>query len=237
MWRIKRKFENEAAIYIYILSVLCVFIYSKIGTAFYKNMSSSRSDVSQVRFGCETATLEESTLQVSWLLSDCVEETAPFLTLNPPFKMFGKECCQRRSVGFFSDVATGYTYSGQTSKANPVGIFLYLLMGTINTMFGTDYNSVLVNRYETGEDYIGAHSDDEKALDPAMGVISVSWGARRIFRIRDKKTKKPLFEMGTNENQILIMRGNFQQLYTHEIPKAKRIHAPRVSFTFRKHLL
>jgi alkylated DNA repair dioxygenase AlkB len=54
-------------------------------------------------------------------------------------------------------------------------------------LFNTNYNGILVNKYKSGEDYISKHSDDEKNLDDS-GVISISYGATRKFRIRDKKT-------------------------------------------------
>ena len=35
----------------------------------------------------------------------------------------------------------------------------------VNDIFGANYNGILVNKYKTGDDYISAHSDDEKNLD------------------------------------------------------------------------
>ena len=58
-------------------------------------------------------------------------------------------------------------------------------MKLINTQFGTNYNGILINKYIDGNDYIGAHGDDEKNLD-AGDVIAISYGAVRKFRIRDK---------------------------------------------------
>ena len=62
-------------------------------------------------------------------------------------------------------------------------------MEKINDRFGTKYNGILVNKYIDGTNYIGAHSDDEKNLDKG-GVIAISHGVVRKYRIRDKKTKK-----------------------------------------------
>jgi alkylated DNA repair dioxygenase AlkB len=56
-----------------------------------------------------------------------------------------------------------------------------------------------------------------------------------MFRIRDKKDNKVVFEMSTKHCGIIHMGGNFQKLYTHEIPIQKNITEPRISFTFRKH--
>ena len=39
----------------------------------------------------------------------------------------------------------------------------------------------------------------------------------------------------TTHCSILHMGGDFQKLYTHEIPIQKKNKEPRISFTFRKH--
>ena len=85
-----------------------------------------------------------------------------------------------------------------------------------------------------GNDYISAHSDDETGLD-SVGVVSISYGSERIFRIRNKVTKEIMCDELTTHCSILHMGGNFQKLYTHEIPIQKKIKESRISFTFRKH--
>ena len=62
------------------------------------------------------------------------------------------------------------------------------LLNSINIIFNSDFNSILINYYKDGNDYIGNHSDDEKCLDK-IGV-SLSYGSIRKFRIKDKITKK-----------------------------------------------
>ena len=50
-----------------------------------------------------------------------------------------------------------------------------------------------------------------------------------------KETKEIMCDESTTHCSILHMGGNFQKLYTHEIPIQKKIKEPRISFTFRKH--
>ena len=67
-------------------------------------------------------------------------------------------------------------------------IILVLLVGVFvffNDIFKSNYNGILVNRYQDGTENIGAHSDDEKYLDQS-GVVAISYGHQRKFRIRDK---------------------------------------------------
>ena len=108
------------------------------------------------------------------------------------------------------------------------------LLKKVNNIFGTNYNGILVNKYKTGNDYISAHSDDEKNLDD-VGVVAISYGATRKFRIRDKKTKKIVKDFALTSYSMLQMGGKFQQEFTHEVPIEKRITDERISFTFRRH--
>ena len=108
------------------------------------------------------------------------------------------------------------------------------LLTQINQIFGANYNGILVNKYKSGEDYISAHSDDEKNLDNT-GVVVISYGATRKFRIRDKKTKEIVKDFPLISYSMLQMSGKFQQEFTHEIPIEKKIKDERISFTFRKH--
>ena len=168
------------------------------------------------------------------LLEKCVADVRENLDEYPPIKIFGKICHQRRCVGFFSDESIGYKYSGQLSKSKPMTSSLISLLALVNSIFHTEYNGILVNQYKTGEDYISAHSDDEANLDDS-GVVAISWGATRKFRIRNKITKKIIGDYALTSGSMLQMKGNFQKEFTHEIPIEKRVKEARISFTFRKH--
>ena len=157
------------------------------------------------------------------------------LNVKPEIYVYGRKVHQRRDVGFYSDISIGYQYSGQLSKSIPLTKELSLLLNYINTKFNDNFNGILINKYNNGEDYISAHSDDERNLGE-RGVISITLGASRKFRIRDKHTKEKRLDIITSNGTLLHMSGNFQKEFTHEIPIEKRIKHTRISLTFRKHL-
>jgi len=170
------------------------------------------------------------------LLEKCAIDVSELLITYPEIVIRGKVAHQRRSIGFFAeDNIEGYKYSGQIAKTQPLTKHLNKLLKLINIEYNEQYNGILINRYKDGEDYIGAHSDDEKALAPS-GVISLSYGATRTFRIRDKVTGKIVENVKLTTGDLAIMSGDFQKEFTHEIPIEKRIKDERISFTFRKHL-
>ena len=181
-----------------------------------------------------TAFLDKGSFINKELLEKCIIDIEPQLELKPEIIIFGKKCKQQRNIGFFSDKSKGYKYSNKMMESKPLTKSISELLDIVNNELGTQFNGILVNKYMDGNDYISAHSDDKSGLD-LIGVISISYGAERIFRIRNKDTKHIIYDELTTHCSILHMGGNFQKLYTHEIPIQKKIKEPRISFTFRKH--
>jgi alkylated DNA repair dioxygenase AlkB len=170
------------------------------------------------------------------LIKNCISDVSDKLLKNPKIIVYGKECHQHRSIGFFSDTSSGYKYSGQIAKSIPLTENLKKLLEKINEIFSGNFNGILVNKYSGGEDYISPHSDDERALDKNAGVVSLSYGATRTFRIRNKKSKKIEIDIPTVNGILIQMGGIFQQEFTHEIPIQKKVQGDRYSFTFRNHI-
>jgi alkylated DNA repair dioxygenase AlkB len=173
--------------------------------------------------------------EYSELIKKCIDEVKDELLVKPPIQLYGKTVHQQRNIGFFSDKSIGYYYSGQLAKSKPLLPNLAELMQIVNGRFGTDYNGILVNNYKDGTNYIGDHSDDEKTLDKS-GVISISYGAVRKFRIREKLSKKIVIDIPTISNTLMHMGGDFQKEFMHGIPVEKKVKDERYSFTFRRHL-
>jgi alkylated DNA repair dioxygenase AlkB len=119
------------------------------------------------------------------------------------------------------------------------------------------YNGILINFYENQNNSIGAHSDDETTLGPG-GVISIIFGETRDFQIRNltfpneviidgvkkdfivnnQKMPPIIHKIPIMSGTVLWMGGKFQQHFQHEIPKKiNKTLGPRISFTFRSHLV
>ena len=168
------------------------------------------------------------------LVDKCVDEINNLLNVKPEIVIMGKKCNQKRNIGFFSDISEGYKYSGQISKSIPLTKSLKKLLKKINKKFMANFNGILINEYENGNDYIGQHSDDIQYLDPNMGVVALSYGAIRIFRIKGKNTNYKK-DIKVRHLDIIIMNGDFQKEFTHGIPIESKICDSRISFTFRCH--
>ena len=180
------------------------------------------------------------------VIDQATTDVLPFLITNPTFKLYGKTCTMRRSLAFFAkkEDSIGYLFSGQLAHSQDPPATLQTLLSFVNDKFGSEYNGVLVNRYEDGKEYISDHRDDEGGLDNNIGVLSISVGAERTFRIKEWHDAKKApcsrkegewYDVRTTPYHGIIMLGkDFQKKYTHGIP-ADKTEEWRLSFTFRKH--
>lgn len=160
------------------------------------------------------------------------------LTHRPSLGLiYGKECFSPRDIGFFSDEAREYAYSNSARPALPLPPAMKKLMERVNSTVcdSVKFNGVLVNLYPDGRSTIGSHSDNERELVPGVGVLALSFGATRKFRVRDKKTGKIVMDVPAKDGEIMWMAGDFQKEYKHEIPAELKIKEQRVSYTFRYH--
>jgi alkylated DNA repair dioxygenase AlkB len=93
------------------------------------------------------------------------------------------------------------------------------------------YQGVLLNYYPDGLAGMGWHADDERDLVPNAVIASVSFGATRRFdlRHRDGETHSINLEDGS----VLIMAGELQQYWKHQVPVQRKVKEPRINLTFR----
>ena len=157
----------------------------------------------------------------------CVSDVAEQLVPNLPVIVYGRAGHQHRSLGLFSDEVKSMAYTGQRIAANPLTLNLRGLLEKVNIITGEKFNSILVNGYMSGADYLGKHSDYTR-------VATVSAGVSRKFRIRDKQTNRIVADIPTAAGEIWVMCGRFQEEFTHEIPPEKKVVGTRYSFTFRR---
>lgn len=95
------------------------------------------------------------------------------------------------------------------------------------------FNSVLVNLYRNGLDYVGWHADDEPELGTHPFIVSLTLGAERAFEFRHKQS----FQQGRlsiPSGTLLMMQPDFQHHWLHSVPVAPTLTAGRINLTFRK---
>ncbi len=146
-------------------------------------------------------------------------------------KIFGKEISQPRLVSYYGD--KNYTYSKTTLQATARNPNIDNIKNEINQKFWLSVNSVLCNLYRDGNDSMWRHADDELELGIDPSIVSVSFGATRIFKLKNKLTNK-IYDIPLWSGDLLIMTSTSQTDRLHSIPKTKKQIWPRINLTFRK---
>jgi alkylated DNA repair dioxygenase AlkB len=146
-----------------------------------------------------------------------------------------------RDEAYYGDPETDYRYSqrqyrplpwipellalkARVEKATPEMVYAHLGLPRLG------YNAVLCNLYRDGNDSVGLHADAEPEMGPV--IASVSLGAERLFRLK-RRDGAVAFAERLPHGSLLIMAGETQKNFKHEVPKAPGITQPRINLTFR----
>ncbi len=152
-------------------------------------------------------------------------------------KIFGKSILVPRLVAWYGD--KNYAYSGVIHSSKKWNEKLIEIMHLIDNLtniitpkFHNNYNSVLLNFYANGEQYMGFHKDNEKSLGAKPIIASVSLGANRKFSCKTTQNNQTV-NFNLQNGSLLIMGGDFQVDFSHALPKQKKVQQARINLTFR----
>ena len=146
-----------------------------------------------------------------------------------------------RDEAYYGDPGTNYIYSrreyqpldwipellslkAQVEQATPDAAYSNSGLPRVS------YNAVLCNLYRNGNDSVGLHADSEPEMGPV--IASVSLGAERLFRLKAPNGAVGLAER-LPHGSLLMMAGETQKNFKHEVPKEPEITKPRINLTFR----
>lgn len=147
--------------------------------------------------------------------------------------VFGKTYKQPRLTALYSKSKLSYTYSNITMQPKPFTPDLILLNNKIEQISDTTFNSVLLNLYRDGQDSNGWHADNEKELGEKPVIASLSLGAQRIFHFKHRTLKEEKYKLVLEHGSLLIMAGDMQKHWLHQIPKTRKRIGERINLTFR----
>lgn len=146
--------------------------------------------------------------------------------------IYGKQVLQPRLTAWYG--AASYTYSGTTMSPQPWTPPLSEIKSMVECFTGATFNSVLLNLYRDGKDYMGWHRDNEKELGTEPVIASVSLGAVRSFQVRKYKTKDRKLSIEAAPGSLITMQGIIQSHWEHCLPKRLRVKDSRINLTFRR---
>ncbi|WP_245392133.1 alpha-ketoglutarate-dependent dioxygenase AlkB family protein [Salinicola halophyticus] len=159
---------------------------------------------------------------------------------SPTIRLYGRLHTIPRAQCWMGDSDAGYRYSGQTFQPQPWHPLVRMLRDRVKDVLrssdlpSADFNSVLLNRYASGEQRMGWHSDDEPELGDHPIVASLSLGSERPLRFREKTgSPRHAFNVWLPHGSLLLMGPGAQQRWQHALaPRA--IQGCRLNLTFRR---
>jgi alkylated DNA repair dioxygenase AlkB len=125
----------------------------------------------------------------------CTEQNWP----DNSYSLDGRKFTLPRLQTWHADAGIHYSYSNNLLQTRPWSPLLTDIRVKIETALNYAFNSVLVNWYHKGEDYVGWHSDNEPELGPQPLIASLSLGASRTFAYKHK--------INSEQGSILLNRG------------------------------
>lgn len=148
------------------------------------------------------------------------------------YKMFGKTIITKRKVAWYGAKPYSYSYSHKDRIAHIWNGKLLELKELIEIELKETFNACFLNLYPNGTDGMGWHSDDEKELVPNATIASLSLGSNRKFSFKHRTTKEKI-SINLEDGSLLLMKGEVQKYWLHQLSKTKRLVKPRINLTFR----
>lgn len=146
--------------------------------------------------------------------------------------LFGKHITTKRKVAWHGDQAYQYVYSRNKKIAKQWTDTLQAIKQHLEYFSGEQFNSCLLNYYHDGSEGMGWHSDNEVMMKKNAAIASISLGATRKFNFRHKvsnETQSVYLKSGS----LIMMKGDVQTYWKHQLPVSKKILTPRINLTFR----
>ena len=148
-------------------------------------------------------------------------------------KLYGKDINLPRKTAWYGDRNKSYTFSGIHLNPEPWIPILLQVKERIEKASEVKFNSVLLNLYRHGNDGISWHTDAEPELGENPVIGSVSFGGTRRFMFRHRQDQTLKAEVELTHGSFLLMAGETQHFWQHQIPKTSRQVEPRINLTFR----
>ena len=156
--------------------------------------------------------------------------------------LYGKMRNTPRLTAWCGDPGVCYAYSGNQHVCDGWIPDLIPLRRRLRRLLGVRFNFALLNYYRDGSDSMAWHSDDEPSLGELPCIASLSLGATRRFRVRDRRkssTRGPAVKsrnswgIDLEQGSLLVMQNDSQVHYQHAVPKCRTATGRRLNVTFR----
>jgi len=147
--------------------------------------------------------------------------------------VFGRTYKQPRLTALYANNKEPYTYSKLTMYPRKFTKELLVIKSKVESVIPANFTTCLLNLYRDGQDSNGWHADNEKELGVNPIIASVSFGAERLFKLKHREENLLKKDLVLQNGSLLVMKGETQHKWLHQIPKTKKNVGKRINLTFR----
>ena len=147
----------------------------------------------------------------------------------------GKKYTLDKKTIFLSNSIGNYNIMGQRFESQPFQCGFETILKIINEYFDTNFNGIIIDKYENGNHYTEPYSDYESYMNKNDVLILTSGnGFNRKMRIRERKTNIIVKDILMETNNVIQMGGEFQNDYKYEILADENVRNSITTLTFKK---
>ena len=147
--------------------------------------------------------------------------------------VYGKTHLQPRLTALLGNEGKPYSYSNIVMQPHHWNPLLMFIKNEIEDVCNENFTTVLLNLYRDGSDSNGWHADNEKELGRNPVIASVSFGAERMFHLQHNTIEDAKLKINLENGSLLIMKGETQHFWKHQISKTTKPIGPRINLTYR----
>ena len=147
--------------------------------------------------------------------------------------VFGQTYPQPRLTALYGNDGKTYSYSNIVMQPHKWNTLLMFIKNEVEEICPENFTTVLLNQYRDGKDSNGWHADNEKELGRNPVIASISFGAERVFHLQHNEIKECKQKIILEHGSLLIMKGETQHFWKHQIPKTSKPIGTRINLTFR----
>ncbi|MCU7616281.1 alpha-ketoglutarate-dependent dioxygenase AlkB [Chryseobacterium sp. PBS4-4] len=173
-----------------------------------------------------------------FLTSEESDQLLSNLLTNTPWKqrtqtIYDKKVLTPRLTAWYGDGEKSYKLGGSEFEVNAWTPELFSLKNKIEKVFGSEFNSVLLNLYRDNNDSVAWHRDKESRYGERPVIASLSLGETRKFDFRKLNHHQSRYAIPLPHGSLLMMKGDLQEHWEHRIAKSALHMKERINLTFR----
>lgn len=147
--------------------------------------------------------------------------------------VYGKSHPQPRLTALYGNEGKPYSYSNIIMQPHFWTPLTTYIKEKVEEATNEKFTTVLLNLYRNGKDSNGWHADNERELGRNPVIASVSFGAVRPFYLKHNTIENQRLKIDLHHGSLLVMKGETQHFWKHQIAKTARPIGERINLTFR----